>query len=105
VDVQNQYFGDYWCPQGFEYDWEKGICEYETDVCDMGFPDNLQNGCDTPLSPSDDGFWGLYQEECFSQEDVPSGMNVYDKACCFDAIFNNFQIWQSGLENKYVKVY
>lgn len=101
-----QNFGDYWCPQGFEFDKIKGICERETDVCDMGFLDNLQNGCDTPFSPSNDEYWGLYQEECFqSSNAVPSGMNVYDQACCFDAVFNNFQIWQSGKESKYVKVY
>jgi hypothetical protein len=105
-DSTLQNFGDYWCPEGFKYNYLEGICIFETNVCDKGFAGNLQNGCDTPFSPSDDAFWGLYQEECFqSSNAVPSGMNVYDRACCFDAVFNNFQIWQANEGSRYVKIY
>ena len=101
-DIQN--FGDYWCPVGFKY--REGVCNFDTAVCDKGFTGHLENGCDTPFVPSDDALWGLYQEECFSYSDnVPSGMDVYDKACCYDAVFNNFEIWQTDYGNTYVKVY
>lgn len=103
-DETAQNFGDYWCPEGFRY--FEGVCEFDTDVCDKGFTGHLENGCDTPFVPSDDALWELYQEQCFSQSpNIPSGMDVYDKACCYDAVFNNFEIWQANYGNTYVKVY
>jgi len=101
-DESFQTLGDYWCPKGFVYFSDQGICRKDTTVCDQGFAGNLQNGCDTPLNPKDD-YWRLYQDNCVFNKITPEGL--YDSACCLDSVFNNYQIWQEEADADHVKVY
>ena len=82
------------------------MCKKWTDVCDKGFDSNLEYGCDNPFDPNDDELWKLYQEECVSQStELPPGISAYDMACCFDSVFNGFNIYTDVPDTVHVKIY
>lgn len=106
---QQQVFGDYWCPDPSIYDYNlDGYCEKTTAVCDQGFGNNLQYGCNTPLTPGNDT-WGLYNSECFGASVLtPPPTGTYDVACCLHTTFSNYHVYQddpvvTGINH--VKVY
>lgn len=105
-DVTAQTEGDYWCPENFEYDTDTGFCQRSTDICDQGFSGALESGCDTPYDPQNDTLWHSYQSQCVKQGTflIPPA-NQYNSMCCYDAVFNGFEIYQWGTEETHIKVY
>jgi hypothetical protein len=100
-----QVYGDYWCPENYEY-IDDGYCIETADVCDSGFTGAFECRCDTPYDPQNDTFWFMYQSNCFDQTpSLPSDSSLYDQACCYDSIVNGFEIWQWDSTVAGVKVY
>ena len=56
-------------------------------------------------NPQDDPLFGAYNNKCVGQENVPPGVLAYDKVCCFDSVFNGFQLWDDSLDFSHVRVY
>jgi hypothetical protein len=101
---EEQLYGDYLCPDGFDYLNLTGRCERLPFVCDSGYDGSLEFGCDNFLDTTDD-YWGLYQSECVRQdrpELLPEG--VYDRTCCLAYTVNEFNVYDDALESN-IKVY
>ncbi|MCB2219248.1 MAG: hypothetical protein KQI35_02550 [Bacteroidetes bacterium] len=103
-DVAAQQFGDYWCPENYYYDELLGLCTQSTEICDQGFSGGLEHGCDTPYNPLNDTIWTQYQSDCVDQS-ASAPKELYDTMCCYDSVFNGFEIYQWGKEETHVKVY
>jgi hypothetical protein len=92
----NQFQGDYWCPQGYEYNLDQDSCIIKFFTCDSGFTGNLSNGCDNFLVG--DSWWNQYTDVCFVSEDIPLVYslqhNVRDRACCFANMAAGFETYQ-----------
>jgi hypothetical protein len=112
-DSPSQSFGDYWCPVGYKYQKmnqgtpnELELCYKDYRTCDQGFAGSLINGCDySGGNPQDDPLFGAYNKECVDRFNVPPGVLAYDKVCCFDSVFNGFQLWDDTLDFSHVRVY
>ncbi|MDD2634098.1 MAG: hypothetical protein PHW82_01205 [Bacteroidales bacterium] len=91
----NQYQGDYWCPEGYVY--IEGNCVVDFFTCDSGFTGNLTNNCDNFLAG--DSWWNQYTNNCFISEDIPlvylTQHDVRDAACCFATIAGGFENYQT----------
>lgn len=98
-----QDYGDPWCPLNYYY--ESGFCKRDTEVCDQGYPGNYMVGCDNPYTPQNDHLYNQYQEECVDTQVVGSPSYLYDSMCCYDSVFNGFEIFQWGTNENYIKVY
>jgi hypothetical protein len=112
-DSPSQSFGDYWCPVGYKYQKRQifplepiELCYQEYRTCDQGFAGSLINGCDySGGNPQDDPLFGAYNKECVSRISVPPGVLAYDRVCCFDSVFNGFQLWDDSPSFSHVRVY
>ena len=81
------------------------VCAKNTQTCDKGFVGHLVVGCDAPLVPANDNF-SSYQRDCvFRFPPFPSVPDVYDSVCCFDSVFNGFELWKSDVNFSHVRVY
>ena len=78
------------------------VCAKNTQTCDKGFVGHLVVGCDAPLVPANDNF-SSYQRDCVSDPVGSSG--VYSSVCCFDSVFNGFELWKSNVDFSHVRVY
>jgi hypothetical protein len=111
--VSSQSFGDYWCPVGYKYKKkhqgtpnELELCYKEYSYCDQGFAGSLEHGCDySGGNPQDDPLFGAYNKECVKRKIVHPGVLAYDSVCCFDSVFNGFQLWDDALDFSHVRVY
>jgi len=66
----------------------------------------LTYGCDNLYTPDDDPFFQEYQKECVNKTtSAPPSINVYDRTCCYDSVFNGYELYQWGREEDYIKIY
>lgn len=100
--VGSQNYGDPWCPVNYVY--EEGFCQQQTAVCDQGFTNNLMYGCDNLYTPDNDLLFSEYQIDCVRQEFVV-GEDYYDSTCCYDSVFNGYELYQWGIEETHIKIY
>ena len=97
-------YGDPWCPLGYQY--ENGFCKQLTEICDQGYAGNYENGCDDIYNPDTDPLFNEYQKECVSRSSfAPPSVAVYDRLCCYDSVFNGYELFQWGREETYIKIY
>lgn len=104
-DTDSQNFGDYWCPQGFEYRLSPyASCVPRDALCAQGPVGTVS--CQDITSPGTDSLYGAYDAGCVENTGtagVPA--DVYDQTCCLDAIFNNFEIYSKNTDPSNIKVY
>jgi hypothetical protein len=88
----DQYQGDYWCPEGYEYTTDNnGTCIVPFLTCDAGFTGNLTNGCNDFLSG--DSWWNQYTGDCFDISE-PNIFDVRTRACCFSTIAGGYENYE-----------
>jgi hypothetical protein len=102
-DENTQNFGDYWCPNGFEYNTEYGFCVVEEALCASGQAGTV--ACADITTVENDGYFNQYNANCVANEDVPGSLIAYDETCCLAATFNDFELYTTGNTQNNVRVY